>query len=165
MGRKPFEGYPSLKDLVGRKYDDPRAVEYRRLFNNTMVPPPSEENDRLPCRFQVNDTLTLRIEALLAMQFQYIKEWSEKQLEEPVHEAILIIPSMYSQAERQTLLDAAEIAGLKIRQLMAGNTAVAVNYAMPMLSGNQLGPEPEHHIIFDMGAGFTVASVDRKSVV
>lgn len=58
-------------------------------------------------------------------------------------------------------MDSAELAELRVLSLINDETAVALNYAMT----RQFEPTPQYHIIFDMGAGSTVASlVEFKNV-
>lgn len=88
------------------------------------------------------------------MQFAYIRSLAEDLAGERVSDVVITVPSYFSHAERQAVLDSIEIAGLKALALINDGTAVAVNYAM-----TRSFPEKEHHIIFDAGAGSIRATV------
>eukprot|EP01052_Picozoa_sp_SAG31_P051530 SAG31_NODE_12277_length_953_cov_1.049180_1_plen_115_part_10 len=58
------------------------------------------------------------------------------------------VPPFWSQDERQALINAAEMGGLKVLSLMNENTAVAMKYAIDRKFENT----KEHNVIFyDMG--------------
>ena len=81
------------------------------------------------------------------MQFSYVKELAESVAGERVTDVIVTVPPFYTQAERDAVVDAIEIAGLRTLALINDGTAVAINYAM-----TRTFPEPELHIIYDAGA-------------
>jgi hypoxia up-regulated 1 len=81
------------------------------------------------------------------MQFSYVKELAESVAGEKVTDVVVTVPPFYTQAERDAVVDAIEIAGLRTLALLNDGTAVAINYAM-----TRTFPEPEIHIIYDAGA-------------
>lgn len=50
--------------------------------------------------------------------------------EQPVKDAVITVPAFFNQAERRAVLQAAQIAGVKVLQLINDNTAVALNYGV-----------------------------------
>lgn len=94
------------------------------------------------------------VEELIGMQLAYIRSLAEDVAGERVTDLVLTVPAFFSHAQRQALLDSAEIAGLKPLALLNDGSAVALNYAM-----TRSFPEKEHHIIFDAGAGSIRATV------
>jgi hypoxia up-regulated 1 len=82
------------------------------------------------------------------MQFAYVKSLAEEVAKERVFDVILTVPPYFSNAERQALLDAVEIGGLRPLALLNDGTAIAVNYAM-----TRSFPAKEYHVILDAGAG------------
>lgn len=81
------------------------------------------------------------------MQFSYVKELAESVAGEKVTDVVVTVPPFYTQAERDAVVDAIEIAGLRTLALINDGTAVAINYAM-----TRTFPEPEIHIVYDAGA-------------
>lgn len=96
------------------------------------------------------------VEELIAMQFAYVRELAESVAGEKVNDVIVTVPPYYTQFERDAVVDAIEIAGLRTLALINDGTAVAVNYAM-----TRTFPTPEYHIIYDAGASSIRATVVR----
>ncbi|KAK2071338.1 hypothetical protein P8C59_005768 [Phyllachora maydis] len=77
-----------------------------------------------------------------------------------VRSVVLTIPPFYTVEEKRAVRLAAELAGLKVLSLISDGLAVGLNYAMSRQFPNlNEGGKPEHHMVFDMGAGSTKASV------
>lgn len=55
---------------------------------------------------------------------------SFKLTEQPIKDAVITVPAFFNQAERRAVLQAAQMAGLKVLQLINDNTAVALNYGV-----------------------------------
>ncbi|RUS14370.1 heat shock protein 70 family, partial [Jimgerdemannia flammicorona] len=149
--RYPQNTYYNLKNLLGRLYDDKHCQEYRHRFVNNMI----KDSVRGTAVFQHNETAFFTVEELIGFQFAHAKEQAEATAQELVKDVVITIPPYFNQFERQAVLDAAELAGLKVLSLMHDETAVALNYAM----NRKFTTEPLNHIFFDMGAGSTVASL------
>lgn len=98
------------------------------------------------------------------MQIAYVRDLAESSIGEKVSDVILTVPPFYTQHERDAVIDAVEIVGMKTLALINDGSAIAVNYAMT----RTFTDEPEHHIIYDAGASSiraTIASfssVDKK---
>jgi len=88
------------------------------------------------------------------MELAYIKPLAELAAIEKVTDVVVTVPPYFSQFERDALVDAIEISGLKTLALVNDGTAVAVNYAM-----TRTFPTPEYHIIYDAGASGIRATV------
>lgn len=50
--------------------------------------------------------------------------------EQPIKDAVITVPAFFNQAERRAVLQAAQMAGVKVLQLINDNTAVALNYGV-----------------------------------
>ncbi|KAI5288754.1 lumenal Hsp70 protein [Ascosphaera aggregata] len=100
------------------------------------------------------------VEELLAMQLKQIKANAEALGGAQLSDAVITYPSFYTAEEKRSLQLAAELAGLNVLSLMSDGLAVGLNYAtsrnFPSVSDGQ---NPEYHVIYDMGAGSTTASV------
>jgi hypoxia up-regulated 1 len=71
-----------------------------------------------------------------------------------ISDCVLTVPSFATQAERQALLDAAELAGFKVLSLIDENTASAVNFGM-----DKAFKEPQIYLFYNMGASSLQVSV------
>ena len=89
------------------------------------------------------------------MQLSYVRDLAESATKEKVTEVILTVPPYYTQHERDAVVDAVEIAGMRTLALIHDGTAVAVNYAMTRTFSDQ----PEYHVIYDAGASSIRATV------
>ncbi|KAJ3399564.1 Hypoxia up-regulated protein 1 [Chytriomyces hyalinus] len=153
--RFPESTFPFIKNLLGIQYNDPLAVEYRSIFSNNMVADPL----RNTCAFSVTkDGQVYTVEEILAMQLAHAKRQAEISGGESVSGAVITVPAYLVHHERQAILDAAEIAGIRVLQLMNDGTAVALNYIM---TRSMKDKETQHHIFFDMGAGSTTATLAK----
>lgn len=50
--------------------------------------------------------------------------------EQPIKDLVITVPVFFNQAERRAVVQAAQMAGLKVLQLINDNTAVALNYGV-----------------------------------
>jgi hypoxia up-regulated 1 len=94
------------------------------------------------------------LEELIAMLIKHAKQQAESYSNIKVSGAVITVPPHFTIFERQALLDAADIAGVRVFSLINDETAVAINYAV----GKKF-PEKEYHLFYDMGAGTTVATL------
>ena len=94
------------------------------------------------------------------MQFSYVKQLAESYADgERVRDVIVTVPPYYTQFERDAVVDAIEIAGLKTLALVNDGTAVAVNYAAARTFA-----KPEVHVIYDAGASSIRATAVQFSM-
>lgn len=78
--------------------------------------------------------------------------------EAPTKDVVLTIPSYASNTERQALVDACEIAGLKCLRVINESTAIAYNYGF--FRKNDLPTEGERIVAFvDMGHSKTTVTI------
>ncbi|KAI9143715.1 Hsp70 protein-domain-containing protein [Paraphysoderma sedebokerense] len=150
--RFPQYSFPNLKSILGYTFNSSHCTLYSTFYDNGMVLDPVRQTPV----FQLNENSTYTVEELVAMQLGNAKEQAEAVAGEKVKDAVITIPPFFNQFERQALLDAAELAGLRVLSLIHDETAVAINYAM---GRNFPTSSPQYHIFYDMGAGTTVASL------
>lgn len=104
------------------------------------------------------------VEEILAMQLKEVKSNADELAGKgsDIRDVVITYPAFYTAEEKRSLILAAELAGLKIEALVSDGLAVGLNYAtsrkFPSVSD---GEKPEYHVVFDMGAGSTTASVLR----
>ncbi|KAF9238683.1 heat shock protein 70 family [Melanogaster broomeanus] len=148
--RFPLDSFSSLKLLQGAPYDSQAASYFSQISTSDIVKSP-----RSTVSFRQSDGTEWSSEELIAMQLSYVKQLAESLAGEPVRDVILTVPPYYSQFERDAVVDAVEIAGMKTLTLINDGTAVAVNYAMT----RTFSSIPEYHVIYDAGASSTRATV------
>ncbi|XP_043691921.1 heat shock 70 kDa protein 16 isoform X2 [Telopea speciosissima] len=94
---------------------------------------------------------------ILAMLFSHLKQMAEKNLENPVSDCVIGIPSYFTDLQRRGYLNAAAIAGLKTLRLMHDCTATALGYGIYKTDFSTTGPS---YVVFvDIGHCDTQVSV------
>ena len=94
---------------------------------------------------------------MLAFYLRKLHEFYVK-AEAPTKDIVLTIPSYCSNTERQSLVDAAEIAGFKCLRVINESTAIAYNYGF--FRKNDLSTDSERVVAFvDMGHSKTTVTI------
>ena len=110
--------------------------------------------------FEVNirgNTEILTPEQVLAYYFRKTKTFFEVSGISS-HEIVITVPSYYSNVERQGILDAAEIAGLKCIRLINEGTAIALNYGF-FRKADLPEKDPRNVVFVDLGHSKTTITI------
>ncbi|CBF88666.1 hypothetical protein AN0847.2 [Aspergillus nidulans FGSC A4] len=169
--RYPDDVYVNLKILLGVPFNDGKneLIEtYRARFPALRLEDAPFERGTIGLRSnrlgEAERKDAFLVEELLAMQLKQIKANADNLAGKgsDVRDAVITYPAFYTADEKRSLQLAAELAGLKVDALISDGLAVGLNYAMsrtfPSVSD---GEKPEYHVVFDMGAGSTTATVLR----
>ncbi|KAL8277095.1 hypothetical protein RQP46_010523 [Phenoliferia psychrophenolica] len=140
--RFPKDTLTAVKLLLGHPSSHPQSALHSTLFANTQT-----TTSRGSPALAVSSG-SYSVEEILAMQFGYAKEMAEETAGEGVRDAVVTVPSWFGHSERQAVLDALDLAGLRSIGLVNDGTAAAVNYAMT----RTFPPEPSYHLLYDFGA-------------
>jgi hypoxia up-regulated 1 len=78
------------------------------------------ESNRSTLTFVAGDDAgnTYSLEELIAMQFVNIKTQGEKMANEKIKELVLTVPAFWTEQERKAIIDAADLAGMKVSTLI-----------------------------------------------
>ncbi|KAG0633178.1 Hsp70 protein-domain-containing protein [Tuber brumale] len=162
--RFPHDVYPGLKKVMGRHIlgDSVTAYSARNpalslvpnIFRSTVAfqsssAPPVDSGEG-----------GFTVEELLAMQFKSIV-YNAKALagaNTRIRDVVFTVPAFLKAEERSSLKLAAELAGLKVMNFVSDGLAVGINYATTRTFNES---SPEYHIVYDMGAGSTTATLLR----
>lgn len=159
--RFPTDSFSYLKSLQGIPFDADPVEFYKSISAAEIV---RTDRNTVAIRRPDSNSTVWSVEELIAMQFSYVKELAESvgspDSREAIRDVVLTVPPYYTQFERDAIVDALEIAGLRLLALVNDGTAVALNYAM-----GRTFPEKEWHVIYDAGAGGIRASVVSLSTV
>ncbi|EAW22355.1 Hsp70 family protein [Aspergillus fischeri NRRL 181] len=169
--RYPDDVYANLKALLGVHFengDNEMVKTYHSRYPALRLEAAPGERRTVGLRSnrlgEAERKDAFLVEELLAMQLKQIKGNADSLAGKgsDVRDVIITYPSFYTAEEKRSLELAAELAGLKVDALISDNLAVGLNYAtsrtFPSVSEGQ---KPEYHIVYDMGAGSTTASVIR----
>uniref|UniRef100_A0A4W3JCS3 Uncharacterized protein n=1 Tax=Callorhinchus milii TaxID=7868 RepID=A0A4W3JCS3_CALMI len=114
-------------------------------------------NDMLPknliysqVRYMDEDRV-FAIEQVTGMLMTKLKETSESALRKPVADCVISVPSFFTDLERRSVIDAAQVAGLNCLRLMNDTTAVALAYGIYKQDLPTPEEKPRNVVFVDMG--------------
>lgn len=70
-----------------------------------------------------NSETEFSIEELVAMMISKAREMAVNSANQPINEVVITVPGYFNQAERKAIIQSAELAGLKVLQLINDYTA------------------------------------------
>jgi len=88
-------------------------------------------------------------EQISAEILKKLKEDAEEKLGDEVTHAVITVPAYFTEKQKNATLRAAEIAGLKVQQLLAEPTAAAISYGID----NMKAGDSTSVLIYDFGGG------------
>ncbi|XP_076237463.1 heat shock protein 70Cb isoform X2 [Calliopsis andreniformis] len=117
-----------FKRLLGRKYNDPQVQKELQSLPFKVT---QQADGSIGIHVQyLGEEHVFSPEQITAMLFTKLKDISETALQTTVNDCVISVPSYFTQAERQALLDAAGIAGLNVLRLFNETTATALCYGI-----------------------------------
>lgn len=123
--RFPKQAYGYLLDLLGKSIDHPLVKLYQKRFPYYDI---IADEERGTILFKQDANITFSPEELIAQFLTKAKEFAEIGAHQPIKECVLTVPGFFNQVERKAMLQSAQLAGLKVLQLINDYTAVALNY-------------------------------------
>ncbi|XP_013371275.1 PREDICTED: heat shock protein 105 kDa isoform X3 [Chinchilla lanigera] len=139
----------NFKRFHGRAFNDPFIQKEKENLSYDLVP---MKNSGVGIKVMYMDEEHLfSVEQVTAMLLTKLKETAENNLKKPVTDCVISVPSFFTDAERRSVLDAAQIVGLNCLRLMNDMTAVALNYGI--YKQDLPSPEEKSRIVVfvDMG--------------
>ncbi|XP_046873955.1 hypoxia up-regulated protein 1 isoform X1 [Hypomesus transpacificus] len=152
--KNPKFVYRHLQSLLGKKHDNLQVALYQKHFPEHQL---LKEEDRGTVYFKDLEEMQYTPEELLGMVLNYSCSLAQDFAEQPIKDAVITVPAFFNQAERRAVLQAAQMAGLKVLQLINDNTAVALNYGV--FRRKDINSTAQNVMFFDMGSGSTVATI------
>ncbi|KAH8698881.1 putative Hsp70 family chaperone Lhs1/Orp150 [Talaromyces proteolyticus] len=167
--RFPDDVYANLKSLLGIPFENSEIVkQYGDRYPALQLEQASGDRDTVALRSQKlagnEGKHAFLVEEILSMQLKQVKANAEALAGKGtnIRDAVITYPAYYTAEEKRSLELAAELAGLNVEALISDGLAVGLNYAtsrtFPSVSDGQ---KPEYHLVYDMGAGSTTATVLR----
>lgn len=155
-----------VKPLLGKSIDDHATLEYVKLHFVRVFGDESRDN---AIKFDVGlESDTFSVEEIVAMSLSNIKQRALADIEEqsvtgkPIVDVAISVAPFATQATRQAYLDALHLANFtSVLGLVDEGTAVALNFVSSRRADllDQLAGVREYHMIYDMGAGLTTATL------
>ncbi|XP_014329909.1 hypoxia up-regulated protein 1 isoform X1 [Xiphophorus maculatus] len=152
--KNPKTVYRHLQSLLGKKHDNLQVKVYQRCFPEHQL-----QGDPVRGTVYFNNSLETHYspEELLGMMLNYSRGLAQDFAEQPIKDAVITVPAFFNQAERRAVLHAAQMAGLKVLQLINDNTAVALNYGV--FRRKDIDGTAQNVMFYDMGSGSTTATI------
>lgn len=152
--RFPKQAFSYLIDLLGKDINHPLVKLYQKRFPYYEI---LEEPERNTIQFKLDSETFFTPEELIAQFLGKAKEFAENGAQQPIKECVLTVPGYFNQVERKALIQAAELADLKVLQLINDYTAVALNYGI--FRTKTFNETAQYVIFYDMGASSTSATL------
>ncbi|KAL2099348.1 hypothetical protein ACEWY4_005828 [Coilia grayii] len=147
-----------FKRFHGRCYDDAMVQSERPRLPYSLHRLANGSAGVKVCYLEEEKVFT--IEQVTAMLLTKLKETSESALKKPVVDCVISVPSFFTDAERRSVMDASQIAGLNCLRLINDTTAVSLAYGI--YKQDLPGPDarPRNVVFVDIGhSAFQVAIV------
>jgi molecular chaperone DnaK len=143
----------SVKRLLGRKFTSPEVQEAARHLSYEIF---ADEHDNVVLR--MGDVEVTPVEAS-SIVLKAVKEIAEKNIGEPVTEAVITVPASFSHQQRRDTMAAAEQAGLNVLRLLNEPTAAALAFGFKKDLEKKI-------VIFDLGGGtFDISIIEASDGV
>uniref|UniRef100_A0A667Z1K7 Hypoxia up-regulated protein 1 n=1 Tax=Myripristis murdjan TaxID=586833 RepID=A0A667Z1K7_9TELE len=152
--KNPKVVYRHLQGLLGKKHDNPQVALYQKRFPEHQL---LEDPVRGTVYFKNSEEQQYSPEELLGMVLNYSRGLAQDFAEQTIKDAVITVPAFFNQAERRAVLQAAQMAGLKVLQLINDNTAVALNYGV--FRRKDIDNTAKNVMFYDMGSGSTTATI------
>lgn len=146
----------SLKRLAGRSFNDPDIHIEQQYITAPLV----DVNGQVGAEVSyLGNKEKFSATQLLAMYLSKIKQTTAAELKLPVSDICMSVPPWFTDVQRRALIDAAEIAGLKLLRLINDNTAAALGWGITKL--DLPGPEekPRRVAFVDIGHSSYTCSI------
>uniref|UniRef100_A0A8C6KKZ5 Heat shock protein 4b n=1 Tax=Nothobranchius furzeri TaxID=105023 RepID=A0A8C6KKZ5_NOTFU len=117
-----------FKRFHGRAFSDPFVQSLKNSLVYDIAQMPSGTTGIKV--MYMEEEKVFSIEQVTAMLLTKLKETAENALKKPVADCVVSVPCYYTDAERRSVIDAAQIAGLNCLRLMNETTAVALAYGI-----------------------------------
>lgn len=161
--RFPGDVYPNLKALLGLRIENKIVTEYSQRYPSlNLVADITRGTSAFQSAAFLADEHPWTVEEILAMELQNIQKNAQALAGtgSVIKNVVITVPAFYTVEEKRALLLAADLAGLRVLELISDGLAVGLNYATTRtLTSIDEGGRAETHLVFDMGAGSTKATI------
>ncbi|XP_056140568.1 heat shock 70 kDa protein 4a [Lampris incognitus] len=146
----------AFKRFHGRAFSDPyvQAAKTSLVYDLAQMP-----NGTTGIKVMyMEEEKVFCIEQTSAMLLTKLKETAESALKKPVADCVISVPSYFTDAERRSVIDAAQIAGLNCLRLMNDTTAVTLAYGIYKQDLPVPEEKPRAVVFVDLGhSGYQVS--------
>ncbi|CAB1352994.1 unnamed protein product [Coregonus sp. 'balchen'] len=145
-----------FKRFHGRAFSDPYVQSAKSSLVYDLAQMPSGSTGIKV--MYMEEEKVFSIEQVTAMLLTKLKETAETAMKKPVADCVISVPSFYTDAERRSVIDAAQIAGLNCLRLMNETTAVTLAYGIYKQDLPAPEEKPRNVVFVDLGhSGYQVS--------
>ncbi|KAL9572741.1 hypothetical protein ACKAV7_003140 [Fusarium commune] len=150
----------SLKRLAGRQFNDPDI----QIEQQYVTAPLADCNGQVGAEVNyLGKKEKFTATQLVAMYLSKIKQTAGAELKLPVQDVCLSVPPWFTDVQRRALIDAADIAGLRVLRLINDGTAAALGWGITKLDLPAPEEAPRRVCFVDIGhSSYTVSIVEFK---
>ncbi|TAQ91211.1 hypothetical protein B7494_g393 [Chlorociboria aeruginascens] len=150
----------SLKRLAGRSLKDPDV----QLEQDFVSAPLVDINGQVGAEVTyLGKKEKFNATQLVSMYLSKVKATASAELKLPVSDMVMSVPAWFTDSQRRSLMDAAEIAGVKLLRLMNDTTAAALGYGITKLDLPTADEKPRRVAFVDIGhSNYTCSIVEFK---
>ncbi|KAL9634736.1 MAG: hypothetical protein Q9164_003912 [Protoblastenia rupestris] len=150
----------SLKRLAGRSLNDPDVQIEREYVSAPLVDIKGQVGAEVT---YMGEKQQFTATQLCSMFLSKVKATATAELKLPVSDIVISVPPWFTDVQRRSIMDAAEISGLKLLRLINDTTATALGYGIPKLDLPQGEEKPRRVVFVDIGhSNYTCAVVEFK---
>lgn len=146
----------SLKRLAGRTINDPEVAIEQQFITAPLVDVNGQVGAEVTYRGEKTKFSAIQ---LIGMYLGKIRDTASKELKLPVSDVVIGCPPWFTDAQRRAMLDAAEVANLKLLRLINDNTAIALGYGITKSDLPEGEAKPRRVVFVDIGYSDYTASV------
>lgn len=138
----------SLKRLAGRALNDPDVQIEKEYVSAPLVDMKGQVGAEVTYMGEKHQFTATQ---LVSMFLSKVKAIAAAELKLPVTDIVISVPPWFTDVQRRSLMDAAEIAGLKLLRLINDTTATALGYGIPKLDLPAAEEKPKRVCFVDIG--------------
>ncbi|MCJ1479092.1 lumenal Hsp70 protein [Lambiella insularis] len=162
--RFPGDVYSNLKPLLGATVKRNEAAAHFGSWRPDLKIAEDKERGTVGFRSEsfTDKEELFTVEELLAMQLQNVRNNAEVFAGKgsTIRDVVMSIPVFYTAEEKRAVEAAVDLAGLRLLSMMSDGLSIGLNYATSRtFPVPKDGIKPEYHLVYDMGAGSTTATV------
>ncbi|KAJ6785254.1 hypothetical protein PWT90_09076 [Aphanocladium album] len=149
-----------LKRLAGRAFSDPDVAIEQQYITAPLV----DVNGQVGAEVSyLGKKEKFTATQLVGMYLSKIKQTAAAELKLPVSDLCMSVPPWFTDAQRRALLDASELAGLKLLRLINDNTAAALGWGITKLDLPGPDETPKRVFFVDIGhSNYTCSIVEFR---
>lgn len=150
----------SLKRLAGRQLQDPDVQLEREFVSSQLVQIGNEVGAEVT---YMGEKQQFTATQLVSMFLSKVKATASAELKLPVSDIVISVPAWFTDVQRRAIMDASEIAGLKLLRLINDTTATALGYGIPRTDLPTAEEKPKRVAFVDIGhSDYTCSIVEFR---